>query len=130
MQAVGDDQRVAVLVAGLDRYALGRALGGDGVQPKALGRALPHRRALEEVKGAGAADDRLDRVGRQHLGRLHDVLDLAARGPVDAVGEPQHGGGQSDVGLHRRDDLAVRRTILGEQVQYAVARLHERGEAL
>ena len=45
-------QPVAVLVADFPGDAIGRVLGSQRVQSEALGGALPHARALEEVEGA------------------------------------------------------------------------------
>ena len=59
VQQRGDHQPVAGLVADLAGQPVGGALGGDGVQAEALGDALPDGGALEEVKGAGAAGDRV-----------------------------------------------------------------------
>ena len=56
----GDHQAVARLVAELASEPVGDALGGDAVQTEALGHTLPHGGALEEVKRAGAAGDRVD----------------------------------------------------------------------
>ena len=49
--------------------------------------------------------------------------------PSMLVGEPQDGDHERDVGLDRRDDVARRRAVLGDQRQQAVARLGERREA-
>ena len=79
VQQRGDHQPVAGLVAELAGEPVGGALGGDGVQPEALGHALPHGGALEEVERAGPAGDRMDGAGRQHLDALDGALDAAAR---------------------------------------------------
>ena len=51
VQQARDRQPVAVLVADLGGDAVGGVLGGEGVQAEALGRGVPHARALEEVEG-------------------------------------------------------------------------------
>ena len=109
VQQRGDHQAVAVLVAGLGGEAVGGALGGDAVQAEALGRGVPDGRALEEVEGARAGGERLDRLGREQLDGLDDRLDLAARLALDLVGEAQDGDDQRDVGLDGGDDLGRRR---------------------
>ena len=56
-------QPVAVLEADLGRDPVGRVLGRERVQAKALRRRLPHARALEEVKRAQARGQRPARSG-------------------------------------------------------------------
>ena len=95
-----------MLVAGLAGEAVGGALGGDAVQAEALRGAVPHRGALEEVKGAGAAGERLNGFRREELDGLHDGLDAAAAALVELVGHPQDGDDEGDVGLDRGDDVS------------------------
>ena len=90
------------------REAVGGALRGDAVQAEALGRGVPHGRALEEVEGAGAGGERLDRFGREQLDGLDDRLDAPAGAALDLVGQAQHRDHQRDVGLDGGDDLAGR----------------------
>ena len=78
VQQRGDHQAVAGLVADLAGEPVGGALGGDGVQAEALGNPLPDGGALEEVKGAGAAGDRVHGARGQHLDALDGALDAAA----------------------------------------------------
>ena len=49
---------------------------------------------------------------------------------LDAVGEPQHGDHERDVGLDGLDHVARRGALLGDQGEHAVARLGERREEL
>ena len=65
VQQRGDHQPVAGLVAELAGEPVGGALGGDGVQAEALGDALPHGGALEEVERPGAAGDRVHGARRR-----------------------------------------------------------------
>ena len=126
----GDEQAVAMRVAGLGGEAVGGALHGDGVEAEALGSGVPGLAALEELERLGVGGERLDGLGREHLDRGDDGVDLAALGAVEAVGEPQDGDHEGDVGLDRADDRAHRRAVLGDQGEQAVARLGERGEDL
>ena len=128
VQQRGDHQPVASLVAELAGDPVGRALGGDGVQPEALGHALPDRGALEEVERARLAGDRVDGAGREHLDALDRALDPAAHLAVDPVGQAQDGDGQRDVGLDGGDDVGGRRLALLEQTQNPIARLGEHRE--
>ena len=130
VQQRGDHHAVALLVVDLDGEAVGGALGGDGVQAEALGRGVPHGRALEEVEGAGAGGQGLDRLGREQLDRLDDRLDAAAGLALDLVGEAQDGDHERDVGLDGRDDLAGRDALLLDDPQQAVARLGQGRECL
>ena len=128
VQQRGDHQPVAGLVAELAGDPVGGALGGDGVQAEALGHALPHRGALEEVERPRLAGDRVDVAGRQDLDALDRALDAAARLAVDAVGEAQDGHGERHVGLDGADDVGGRRLAGLEQAQHPIARLGEHRE--
>ena len=130
VQQRGDQQAVAMRVAGLGGEAVGRPLDGDGVQAEALGSGVPGLAALEELEGLGRGGQPLHRGGREHLDGCHDVVHLAAAGAVDPVGEPQHGDHQRDVGLDRRHHVADRRAVLGDQGEQPIARLRERREDL
>ena len=79
VQQRGDHQPVAGLVADLAGEPVGGALGGDRVQAEALRDALPDGGALEEVKRAGAAGDRVHGPRREHLDPRDDAVDAAAR---------------------------------------------------
>ncbi len=128
VQQRGDHQPVAGLVAELASEPVGGALRGDGVQAEALGDALPHRGALEEVERPRLAGDRVDVAGRQHLDALDRALDAALRLAVDAVGEAQHGDREGHVGLDGGDDVGGRRLAVLEQAQDPIARLGEHRE--
>ena len=130
VQQRGDHQPVALLVAGLDREALGGALRGDAVEAEALGRGVPDGRALEEVEGAGACGDRLHGLRGEHVGRGDDRVDAAAALALGLVGEAQHGDDERDVALDGGDDLARVDALLADEAQHAVARLGECREAL
>ena len=130
VQQRGDHQAVAMLVAGLGGQAISSALGGDAVEAEALRSGVPDRRALEEVKGAGARREGLDGLRREQLDGVHDGLDLAAGLALDLVAEAQDGDHERDVGLDGRDDLAGRDTLLANDAQQAVTGLSERGERL
>ena len=78
VQQRGDEQAVAVLVAGLGGEAVGGALDGDGVQAEALGGGVPRLAALEELEGLGVGGELLHGLGREHLDGADDGVDLAA----------------------------------------------------
>ena len=78
VQQGGDEQAVAVRVAGGRGEAVGGALDGDGVQAEALGSGVPRLAALEELEGLGVGREALDGLGREHLDGADDRLDLAA----------------------------------------------------
>jgi hypothetical protein len=130
VQQRGDHEAVAVLVAGLAGEAVGGALRGDAVQAEALGRGVPDGRALEEVKGAGAAGERLHGFRREQLDGLDDGLDAAAAALVELVGHPQDGDDEGDVGLDGGDDVGRRDAVGADETQQAVARLGQGGECL
>ena len=108
MHERGDHQPIRVVVADLLGQTVGSPLRGHRVQPEALGNALPHGRVLEEVKRPGAAGDRVDGLGREHLDPLYDAVHAPVQRPLHSVREPHHGDRQRDVGLHRGHDLAGR----------------------
>ena len=54
-------------------------LGGEGVDAEALGLQLPAAVGLEEVEDRGGAGDRQDAGGLEHVDRLGDAADAAAR---------------------------------------------------
>src|SRR3954452_24438986 len=126
VQQRGDHEAVAVLVAGLGGEAVGGALRGDAVQAEALRRGVPDGRALEEVEGARADGERLDRLRRQQLDGLDDRLDAAAVLALDLFGEPQDGDDEGDVALDRGDDVAGRHALGGHEAEHAIARLGQR----
>ena len=130
VQQRGDQQAVAVRVAGGGGEPVGGALDGDGVEAEALRGGVPRLAALEELEGLGGGDQALDGLGREDLDGGDDALDLAAAGALGVVGEPQHGDHQRDVGLDRLDDVAGGGALLGDEREHAVARLGERGEEL
>ena len=78
VQQRGDEQAVAVRVAGLGGEPVGGALDGDGVEAEALGRGVPRLAALEELEGLGGGGEALDGLGREDLDGGDDALDLAA----------------------------------------------------
>src|SRR6185436_21164187 len=84
VQQGGDQQAVAVGVAGGRGEAVGGALYGDGVQAEALGRRVPRLAALEELEGLGVGREPLDGLRREHLDGTYDRLDLAATWRVQA----------------------------------------------
>ena len=126
----GDEQAVAVRVAGGRGEAVGGALDGDGVQAEALGSGVPGLAALEELEGLGVGGEALDGLGREHLDGADDRLDLAALGRIHAVGEAHDGDDQRDVGLDGAHDVTRRGTLLGDQREQAVTRLGQRREDL
>ena len=130
VQQGGDEQAVAVRVAGGRGEAVGGALDGDGVQAEALGSGVPGLAALEELERLGVGREALDGLRREHLDGADDRLDLAAARGVEAVGQAHDGDDERDVGLDRADDVAGGRLVLGDQRQQAVARLGERREDL
>jgi hypothetical protein len=125
-----DHEAVAVLVAGLDGQAIGRALGGDAVQAEALGRGVPDGRALEEVEGARPCRQPLDGLGREQLDGLDDRLDPTAGAALDLVGEAQDRDDEGDVGLDGGDDVAGRDPLGRDEAQQTVARLGQGREVL
>jgi hypothetical protein len=130
VQQRGAEELVAVLVLHLAREAVGGRLGGDGVEPEALRHQVPAGGALEEVECGGARGERLDALGREDLDRLRDLGDLALLALGSAVGDPEHGDHERDIGLHRLDHLADRGAILADHPQDPVARLREGRECL
>ena len=130
VQQRGHHQAVAGVVADLARQPVGGALGGDGVQPEALGDPLPHRGALKEVKRARAAGDGVHGPGREHLDAGDGAVDAAGHRPLDLVGQADHGDRQGDVALDRGDDVGGRRLAVLEQPQHAVAGLDQHRKRL
>ena len=61
VQQRGDEQAVAMRVAGGGGEAVGGALDGDGVQAEALGGGVPRLAALEELEGLGVGGERAGR---------------------------------------------------------------------
>ncbi len=121
VQQGGDHQAVARLVADLAGQPVGGALGGHGVQPEALGNALPDGGALEEVKGARAARDGVHVLAGEDIDGGDDALDAPPLGALHLVGETQDGDGQRHVGLDGGHDIGQRRLAVLEQAQHAVA---------
>ena len=80
VQQRGDQQAVAMRVAGLGGQAVRGALDGDGVQAEALRGGVPRLAALEELERLGAGGERLHGLGRDDLDGGDDRLDLAALG--------------------------------------------------
>ena len=130
VQQRGDQQAVAVLVAGGGGEPVGGALDGDGVQAEALGGGVPLLAALEELEGLGVGRELVHRLGREHLDGADDRVDLAAARGVEAVGEPHDRDHQGDVGLDRADHVADRGALLGDEREQAVAGLGQRREDL
>ena len=130
VQQRGDHEAVAVLVAGLGGEAVGGALRGDAVQAEALGSAVPHRGALEEVERPGLAGERLDGFRGEDLDGLDDRLDAAAAALVELVGHAQDGDDEGDVRLDGGDDVGRGDAVGADQPQEAVARLGKGGERL
>ena len=130
VQKGGDEQAVAVRVAGGRGEAVRGALDGDGVQAEALGSGVPRLAALEELEGLGVGGEPLDGLGREHLDGADDRLDLAAARGVEAVGEPHDGDDERDVGLDGAHDVARGGLLLGDEREQAVARLGQRREDL
>jgi hypothetical protein len=130
VQQGGDEQPVAVLVAGGRGEAVGGALDGHGVQAEALGSGVPGLAALEELERLGVRGEPLDGLGREHLDGADDRLDLPAARGVEPVGQPHHGDDERHVGLDGPHDIAGGGALLGDQRQQAVARLGQRREDL
>ena len=118
-----------MLVADLGGDAVGGALGRQRVQPEALGRRVPHARALEEFKRAHATGQRLHDLGAEQLHGGDDGVHPHARA-LRLVGDAQHGDDQRDIRLDGRDDVGRRDVVAGHHREQAVARLGERGEGL
>jgi hypothetical protein len=130
VQQCGDEQAVAMRVAGGRGEAVRGALDGDGVQAEALGSGVPGLAALEELEGLGVGREALDGLRREHLDGADDRLDLAAARGVQAVGEAHDGDDEGDVGLDGTHHVTRGGAILGDERQEAVARLGERREDL
>jgi hypothetical protein len=130
VQQRGDQQPVAMLVAGRGGQAIGGPLDGDGVEAEALGRGVPLLAALEELERLGVGGELVDRLGREHLDRADHRVHLAAARRVEPVGDPHDRDHERDVGLDRPHHVADRRALLGDQSEQAVARLGERREDL
>ena len=131
VQQRGDQQAVAVLVAGLGGEAVGGALGGDGVQAEALGRGVPAGARSKKSKVRGAGGERLDGLGREHLDGLDDRLDLAA-GACPRPGW-RGAGRRSRARRRTRRRRRPRRSRCAPRAtsaQQAVARLGQRREGL
>ena len=96
----GDQQAVAVRVAGLGGEAVGRALDRHGVEAEALGRRVPRLAPLEELEGLGRRGELLHGLRREDLDRGDDESTWPRLAPR-AVGEPQDGDHERDVGLDR-----------------------------
>ena len=109
---------------------VGGALRRDRVQPEALGRGVPDRRALEEVEGLGGADQRLDAGGRRAPRSPAGTLRILPRAVGALVREAHDRDHERHVGLDRGDHVADRGLVLADQAQHALARLGERGERL
>ena len=124
------EQLVAVLVVELAGEPVGRGLRGHGVKAEALRHHVPAGRALEEVEGGGARGERLHALRGEDLDRLGDARDLALLALRGAVGDPEHGDHQRDVGLDGLHHLADRGAVLAHHPQHAVARLGERRKRL
>ena len=130
VQQRGDQQPVAVRVAGGGGEPVGGALDGDGVEAEALGRGVPRLAALEELERLGAGDEPCTASGRAPR-RPSTMLSTWPRlRALGAVGQPQHGDHERDVGLDRLDHVAGRRALLGDEREHAVARLGQRREQL
>ena len=108
VQQRGHHQPVARLVAELAGEPVGGALGGDRVQPEALG--IPCQTAVRSKKSNVRARLAIACTVRgESTSTPGDrALDAARGAAVDLVGEPQHGDRQRDVGLDGRDDLGGR----------------------
>jgi hypothetical protein len=130
VQQRGDQQPVAMLVAGAARQAVGGALHGHGVQPEALRRRVPLLAALEELEGAGVRRELHQRLGRDELDRRDDRVDLAAARAVEPVRDAQDRDHERDIGLDRAHHVADRRPVLGHERHQPVARLRQRREDL
>ena len=130
VQQGGDEQAVAVRVAGGRGEAVGGALDGDGVQAEALGSRVPGLAALEEFEGLGVRREPLDGLGREHLDGGDDRLDLPALRGIQPVGQAHHGDDQRDVGLDGAHHVARGGAILGDESQQAIARLGQCREDL
>ena len=131
VQQRGDHQPVARLVADLAGDPVGRALGGDAVQPEALGDCPARRRCARRSRTSGPAGDRRGRCAaraprppgpRSRRGR--------GRGPSTWLARAQDRDGQRHVGLDRGDHVGRGRLAVLEQAQHAVARLGQHRERL
>ncbi len=118
----GDDQRVAVLPADLTGDALGRTLGGNGMEAESLGSGVPGGGALEEVENGSPHRQRFDASRTEHLDRGGDRPDLACAG-AGTVGKSEDGDRERYVGLDRGDHITVGRVLVAHEAQQAVARL-------
>jgi hypothetical protein len=108
---------------------IGRALGGEGVDAEALRLQLPAAVGLEEVEAGRGAGDRQHARRLEDLDRLRDAAD-AAGDDAAAIGEPEHGDREGDVGLDRFDQVADPRGIGGRRGDHPLAGLDQDREAL
>jgi hypothetical protein len=97
VQERGDEQAVAMRVAGGCGEPVGGTLDRDRVQAEALRRGVPGLAALEELERLGVAGQALHGLGREHLDGADDRLDLPAARGLQAVGEAQHRDHERDV---------------------------------
>ena len=77
----GDRELVAVGPADRAADRVGGVLGGEGVDPEALGPQVAAAVQLEEVEDAGGAGDRQHSGGLEHVDRLGDAGGAAGRAP-------------------------------------------------
>ena len=75
----GDEQAVAVGVAGGGGEPVGGALDRDRVEPEAFRRRVPGLAALEELERLGLGDEALNGLRGEQLDGRDDALDLALR---------------------------------------------------
>ena len=106
VEQCGDQQAVAVRVAGLGGEAVRGALDGDGVEAEALRGGVPRLAALEELEGLGGGGELWTASGERTSTAVTTVPTWPRLGALDAVGEPEDGDHERDVGLDRADDLA------------------------
>ena len=120
VQQRGDEQAVAVRVAGRRRRAgrrrAGRRRRGGGSAPGAASHVLPRSK---NSKVSAAATRPWTASGESTSTAATMLSTWPRRGAVDAVGEPQHGDDQRDVGL---DGLRRRRPSRGAPRRPARAR--------
>ena len=129
VQQARDGQAVAVLVADLGREPVGRVLGGERVQPEALGRGVPHARALEEVECPHASASACT-VCALSSSTAATTVSTRPRRLLHLIGQAQHGDDQRDVGLDGGDDVGGGDVVLVDDREQPVARLRQRGERL
>ena len=131
VQQACDGQPVAVLVADLGRDAVGGVLGGQRVQPEALGRGVPARWSARRSRTCARwLASACDRLRAEQLYGADDGVDALARVRTPSIGEAQHRDDQRDVGLDGGDDVGGRDVVLGDDRSRRLRDSDERREGL